>query len=74
MSGATPDLVEAARNVRNASMALRAYMNFQDKVASIAIDLAEQGDPTSLRLLCAMKDLQAQTGELCLEDLSEDLA
>jgi hypothetical protein len=63
------DLTEAAaENIRTASMALRAFMRFHAQVAAVAIDMADRGDPTSLRLLNAMKDLEAQTGELYVEE------
>jgi N-acetylglucosamine kinase-like BadF-type ATPase len=62
------DLGAVAENIRRASLALRAYARFHDNVAAAAIDMAERGDPTSLRLLNAMKDLQAQTGELYVEE------
>lgn len=55
---------EALENVRTASQALRAFMDFQDRVAAVAIEMAGRGDPTSLRLLDAMRDLQARTGEI----------
>ena len=62
------EYAEIAENVRSASQALRAYMRFQDRVAEVAIGMAERGDPAALLLLDAMKDLQAQTGELFVEE------
>jgi hypothetical protein len=63
------ELTEAAENIRNAYRALRAYMRFEDAVGAIAIDLVVQGDEVNaFRLLEALKDLQAQTGELFVED------
>ena len=62
-------LAEAVENVRNASRALRAYMDFQNEVARIAIDMAGRKDPTALVLLRALHDLEARTGELYVEEI-----
>jgi hypothetical protein len=66
------DLTAITENIRNTSLALQAYARFHDNVAAVAIDMAERGDPTSLRLLDAMKDLQARTGELYVEENEND--
>jgi hypothetical protein len=64
----SPDYTEAIENIRNAGHALRAFMRFSDEVADIAIGMAERGDPAAVLVLRAMKDLQAQTGELYVSE------
>ena len=63
-----PDYTEVLESVRNAAIALRAFMRFSEEVADIACDLAGRGDPAAIELLVAMQDLQAQTGELYVEE------
>jgi hypothetical protein len=50
--------------------ALRAYMQFELGVGALMLRLAEEADPAALVLLELIRDLQARTGELYVEETS----
>lgn len=56
-------LQEARDDLRELREMVAAYGDFFERVAAITMDLANESDPTALRLLSAMKDFHARSGE-----------
>jgi hypothetical protein len=55
-------------NVLRLHETLRAYFQFEREVGALMLKLAEECDPTALTLLELIRDLQARTGELYIEE------
>jgi hypothetical protein len=55
-------------NVLRLHETLRAYVQFEREVGALMLKLAEECDPTALTLLELIRDLQARTGELYIEE------
>lgn len=62
------DVGAFTENVLCLQEALRAHMQFELEVGALMLKLAEECDPSALVLLELIRDLQARTGELYVEE------
>jgi hypothetical protein len=63
--------LDVEQRIRATHEVVRAYMRFADEVAQVTLDMAERGDPSCLRLVQAMRDLQARSGEYVISEETE---
>lgn len=67
-SVSTSDLNEVHENVRNTHELLRAHWQFRNEVGALMLRLVERDDPAGFVLLELIRDLDARTGELYVEE------